>query len=119
MLIIFGEACKLWSSSSCSLLQYLATSSFLGPNILLSILFSDTLYVRDQIFYPDRTISKSRILYVLIFYVLSEEKGRQMILSRMLRTNGVIKRNSGKQMTTTIKFKNIRNNIEGNTKEWK
>jgi hypothetical protein len=29
---------KLWSSSLCSLLQPPATSSLLGPNILLSIL---------------------------------------------------------------------------------
>jgi len=39
--IIFGEACKLWSSSSCSLLQSPATSSLLCPAIVLNTLFSD------------------------------------------------------------------------------
>jgi hypothetical protein len=34
---------KLWNSSLCGLLQPSATSSLLGPNFLLSILFSDTL----------------------------------------------------------------------------
>jgi hypothetical protein len=34
-LIIFGKACKLWSSL-CSLLQPPSTSSLLGPNILLT-----------------------------------------------------------------------------------
>jgi hypothetical protein len=45
-LIIFGEAYTLWSSSLCSLLQPPVTSSLLGPNNLLSILFSNTsIYV--------------------------------------------------------------------------
>jgi len=41
--IIFCEAYTLWTSSLCSLLQPPATSSLLGPNILLSTLFSNTL----------------------------------------------------------------------------
>jgi len=39
-LIIFIEAYKSWSSSLCSLLQYPATSSLLGPDILLGTLLS-------------------------------------------------------------------------------
>jgi len=42
-LITFCEAYKLWCSSLCNLLKSPATSSFLGPNILLSTLFSDTV----------------------------------------------------------------------------
>jgi hypothetical protein len=52
---------KLWSSSLCSLLQPPATSSLLGPNILLSTLFSNTLNlcsslsVRYQVSHPYNT----------------------------------------------------------------
>jgi len=42
IIIIFGEVYNLWSSS-CSLLQPPTTFSHLGPNIFLSILFSNTL----------------------------------------------------------------------------
>jgi hypothetical protein len=58
-----GEAYKLWSSSLCSLR---ATSSLLGPNILLSTLFSNStnlcsfLRVRDQISHPYKQQAKLR-----------------------------------------------------------
>jgi hypothetical protein len=39
MLIILGEAFKLWSSSFCSFLQPPVTLSLYGPNTLLNILF--------------------------------------------------------------------------------
>jgi len=39
-LITCDEACKLWNSSLCGLLQPPTTSSILLPNILLSTLFS-------------------------------------------------------------------------------
>jgi len=39
----FGKVNRLWSSSLCSLLQLLTTSSIIGPNILLSILFSSSV----------------------------------------------------------------------------
>jgi hypothetical protein len=41
--IIFDDEYRSWSSSLCSLLHFPVTSSFLGPNILLSTLFSSTL----------------------------------------------------------------------------
>jgi hypothetical protein len=47
--IIFGEAYNLWNTSLCSLLQPPATPSFLGPHILLSALFSNTLSLRGCI----------------------------------------------------------------------
>jgi hypothetical protein len=42
-LIIFGKGYKLWCCSIYSLFQPPTTPSLLGPNILLSALFSDTL----------------------------------------------------------------------------
>jgi hypothetical protein len=70
--LIFCEAYKLWSSSLCSLLQYPATSSLLGPNILLSALFSNRLNlcsylrVRDQVSHPYKPIGKVMTLYIWI-----------------------------------------------------
>jgi hypothetical protein len=52
--IKFGDEYRSLSSSLCSLLQSPVASSLLGPNILLSTLFSNTLSlcsslsVRDQ-----------------------------------------------------------------------
>jgi len=62
-LIIFDEAYTLWRFSLCSPLQPPATSSFLGPNFLLSILFSNTLNLcsslsmRGQVWDPYKSLS--------------------------------------------------------------
>jgi hypothetical protein len=45
---IFGDVYKLWRSSLWSFLHSLVTSSLLGPNILLSTLFSDTLNLQTN-----------------------------------------------------------------------
>ena len=56
--LIFGEEYRSFSSSLCSFLHSPVTSSVLGPNILLSTLFSDTLNlssslsVSDQVSHP-------------------------------------------------------------------
>jgi hypothetical protein len=57
----------------CSFLHSPVTSSLFGPNILLSILFSNTLglcsslNVRDQVSHPYRTTDKIIVLHILIF----------------------------------------------------
>jgi hypothetical protein len=75
-LTIMGEEYKSCSSSLCSFLQPHVTSSLLGPNILLSTLFSNTLNlcsslnVRDKVSHPYKTIGKIIGLYILIFTFL-------------------------------------------------
>ena len=61
---IFGEQYRSLSSSLYSSLHTPVTLSFLGPNILLSTLFSNTLSLRsslnvsDQVSHPYKTTSK-------------------------------------------------------------
>jgi phosphate starvation-inducible membrane PsiE len=63
-------------SSLCSFLHYLVTSSLLCPNILLNILFSNTLSLRsslnvsDQVSHPYKTTGKIIVLYILIYIFL-------------------------------------------------
>jgi len=58
---IMGDQYRSLSSSLCSFLNCLVTSSLLGPNILLNTIFSNTLSprtslkVRDQVSHPYRT----------------------------------------------------------------
>jgi hypothetical protein len=64
ILIILGEEYKSCGSSLCSFIHLQLTSSLLGPNILFSTSFSNTLSlcsslnVRDQVSHPCRTTSK-------------------------------------------------------------
>ena len=71
---ILGEEYKSFISSLCSLLQSPVTSSFLGPNILLNALFSNTLSFlyslndSDQASHPyKKKTDKIIVLYILIF----------------------------------------------------
>jgi hypothetical protein len=81
-LIIFSEAYKLQSSSLCSLLQPPATSSLLGPNILLRMLFSNTLNPcsslseRDQVTHTKQGV-KLWFLYILVFVILERRRGEK------------------------------------------
>ena len=66
--ITFGKEYKAQSSSLCSLLHFLVASCLLGPDILLSTLFSKTLSlrssvnVRDHVLHPYKTTGKSIVL---------------------------------------------------------
>jgi hypothetical protein len=76
--IIFGEQYKSWSSSLCSFLQSHVTSFPLGPNIFLSILFSNTsslcysLNLRDQDSHSYKTTDIIIVLYVTVVMVHAE-----------------------------------------------
>jgi len=65
-----GEEYRSLSSSLCSFLYSPVTSSLLGPNILLSTLFSNTLSlcsflnVSDQVKHPYKTRGKIIVLYI-------------------------------------------------------
>jgi len=73
---ILGEEYRSLSSSLFSFLHSSVTSSLLGPNILLNILFSNTLSLRsslnvsDQVSHPYKIKGKIIILYILIFKFL-------------------------------------------------
>jgi hypothetical protein len=72
--IIFGEQYRSLSSSLCSFIHSPVTSTLVGPNILLSILFSNTLSPRpslsvsDQVSSPYKTTGKIIVLCFLILF---------------------------------------------------
>ena len=73
---ILGEVYRSLSSSLCSFLHPSLTPSLLGPNILLSTLFSNTLSqcsslsVSDQVLHPYKIAGKIIVLYILLFMFL-------------------------------------------------
>jgi hypothetical protein len=78
ILIILGEAYKLWSSSLCSFLQPPVTSSLFGPNITLfpnTLSLCSSINVGDHVSRPYRTTGKIIVLCILIFTFL--DSGRK------------------------------------------
>ena len=77
---ILGEEYRSLSSSLCNFLHSPVTSSLLGPNILLSTLFSNTLslrsslIVRDQVSHPYKSTGKIIILCIWPTYYLRMSK---------------------------------------------
>ena len=76
---ILVEVYRLLSSTLCSFLHSLVTSSLLGPNIFLSTLFSNTLSlpssfnVSDQVSHQYKTKGKIVVLCILIFIFLDSK----------------------------------------------
>jgi len=69
---LLGDGNRSLSSSLCSFLHSPVTSSLLEPNILLNILFSNTISLRysrntsDQVSHPHKTTGKIIFLHILI-----------------------------------------------------
>jgi hypothetical protein len=82
-LILFGVEYKIWSSSLCNYLHSPVTSSLLGPNILLTTLFTNTLSlysslnVRDEVSHPYKTTGRIMVLYIFNLYDPIQQGGRQ------------------------------------------
>jgi hypothetical protein len=80
-LTIFGEAYRPWISSLCNFLHD-PSSSLLGPNIFLNILFSNCLSLctshkmTDQVPHSYTTTGKITVLFILIFRFLIQPRGR-------------------------------------------
>jgi hypothetical protein len=80
----FCEGHNLWSFSLCSFLQPPIISSFFGPNIFVSTLFSNTLSlhsflnIRDQVYCSYKTTGKIILMYILIFsFLYSKQKDKR------------------------------------------
>jgi hypothetical protein len=67
ILVIFGEDCKLWSSSLWNFLQSCIILPLLDPNILLHTLFSITLNLYEKPGFMTVENNRIIVLFILIF----------------------------------------------------
>ena len=82
---IMGEEYRSLSSSLCSFLYSLYTSSLLDPNILLSALFTNTLGLRSSyVSHPYKTPGKNFISVYFNPQIFGYQTGRQKILHRKI-----------------------------------
>lgn len=75
--IIFFVEYKLWNSSLCIYLHYTLTIFLFGPNILLTILFSNTVKLTSCLFWERPNFNKQNriiLLCVSIFRVTEERE---------------------------------------------
>jgi len=85
--VIFGEEYRPLSSLLCSLLHSPITSSLLGPNILLSTLFSYTLSLCTSLIVSDQVLHPYRQNYSSVYlnlYIFGQQTGRQNVLRQMI-----------------------------------
>jgi hypothetical protein len=76
--ITFGELYRSLSFQLCNFLLYPVTSSHLGPNVLISTLFSNTLSLRSSLDVSDQVphsykTRKIIVIHILIFIVLDSK----------------------------------------------
>ena len=73
--IIFGEECRSYSSSLCSLLYFPVTSPLSGPNILLSNKFWNTISLCSSfsVSGPHITTGEFTVMYFLIYVFLDRK----------------------------------------------
>ena len=90
MQTILGEECRSLSSSLCSFLHSPLNLFLLGPNILHSTLFPNTLnlrlslYLSEHVSHPYKTTGKIITLYFLTFKCLDSILEEKKILHRIM-----------------------------------
>ena len=90
---MYCEEYSSLSSSLCSFLHSLVTSSLLCPDTLLSTLFSDTLSPRsslsvsDQVSHPYKSTCKFMVLYIFMFIFLDSKSERHKNYSQHSTTS--------------------------------
>ena len=102
---LLGEEYKSFSSSLCNLLHSPVTSCFLGPNILLNTIFSNTLS-----FLPSRNVND----YITLNYIMGPQSYMRSVVDRNVVMRRVAVLNRGIQVVTKSRS-NVRSNLNYQT----